>query len=68
MDVFCHICGCRWDARDPAVRFIHGDGSWECYDEPACFDRAAIQRGLDRAWAALEAAQRPALQVVPDAR
>ena len=39
MDVFCEICGTRWDSRDPGVRYIYGDGRWECYDEVACFAR-----------------------------
>lgn len=39
MDVFCEICDKRWDARDPSVRYIFGDGRWECHDEAACFER-----------------------------
>jgi len=30
MDVFCAIDGKQWDALDPGVRFVHGDGRWEC--------------------------------------
>jgi hypothetical protein len=44
MDVFCAIDGQRWDALDPGVRFVHGDGRWECVDEVACFDRRAAQQ------------------------
>jgi len=55
--VRCAICPKRWDALDPGVRYVHGDGRWECADEVACFDRRAIQAGLDRAWAALDEAQ-----------
>ena len=54
MDAFCVICGKQWDALAPGVRFVRGDGRWECPDEVACFDRRAMQRGLDAAWAALE--------------
>jgi hypothetical protein len=56
MDVFCAIDGQRWDALDPGVRFVHGDGRWECVDEVACFDRRALQRGLDEAWRVLDLA------------
>jgi hypothetical protein len=41
MDAWCHICGQSWHQQDPGVRYIHGDGAYECYDEPACFDRRA---------------------------
>ena len=54
--VFCAICPKMWDALDPGVRYVHGDGRWECADEQACFDRRAIQRGLDRAWAEVDRA------------
>jgi hypothetical protein len=37
--VYCAIDGQQWDALDPGVRFVHGDGRWECVDEVACFDR-----------------------------
>jgi hypothetical protein len=37
--VFCAIDGQQWDALDPGVRFVHGDGRWECVDEVACFGR-----------------------------
>lgn len=50
MDVFCEICGYRWDSRDPGVQFIHGDGLWECHDEAQCFGRRLIQRVLDKIW------------------
>jgi hypothetical protein len=53
---FCEICGKPWDALDPGIRYIHGDGRWECTDEIVCFDRASLQRGLDRAWSAVDAA------------
>ena len=59
MDATCAICGKTWDTLDPGVRFIHGDGRWECADEPACFDRRALQRGLDAAWAAIDRAATP---------
>ena len=39
MDAFCSICGHRWDTRDPGVRYIYGEGTWECTDEGLCFDR-----------------------------
>ena len=54
MDVFCDICGHRWDSRDPGVRYLYGDGRWECDDEPACFTRRAMQAGLDQVTAELE--------------
>jgi hypothetical protein len=41
MDAYCHICGQSWHQQDPGVRYIHGDGAYECYDEPACFTRRA---------------------------
>ena len=41
MDVFCEICGKKWDSRDPAVSYIYGDGRWECYSEVECFARYA---------------------------
>lgn len=49
MDVWCAICGHRWDSLDPGVRFVYGDGRWECYDEDLCFGRRAIQLALDTA-------------------
>ena len=42
-DVFCHICGQKWSEQDPSVRFVHGDGVWECSEESACFDRRAMR-------------------------
>ena len=41
--VYCAIDGQQWDALDPGVRFVHGDGRWECVDEVACFDRLHAQ-------------------------
>lgn len=46
MNAWCSICGKEWDARDPGVRFLYGDGSWECTEEGPCFDRRAM-RELD---------------------
>lgn len=43
MDVWCEICGRRWDQLDPGVRYIYGDGRWECRDEEQCFMRRAIE-------------------------
>ncbi len=57
--VFCAICPERWDALDPGVRYVHGDGRWECVDEVACFGRRSMQRALDAAWAAVDAAATP---------
>jgi hypothetical protein len=45
----CDICGHRWHALDPGVRFIYGDGRWECADEVQCFARVAIRAALDAA-------------------
>jgi hypothetical protein len=42
-EVQCAICGLCWDSLDPGVRFIHGDGRWECWDEFSCFARRADQ-------------------------
>ncbi|HXZ73023.1 MAG TPA: hypothetical protein VEH31_19415 [Streptosporangiaceae bacterium] len=47
MDAYCSICGRQWDIRDPGVRRIWGDDAWECYDEPACFDRRALAENPD---------------------
>ena len=47
MDVWCEICGHCWDSLDPGVRFIHGDGRWECYDETQCFARRSMRVALD---------------------
>ena len=43
-DVFCHICGQSWREQDPSVRWVHGDGVWECSEESACFDRRAMRQ------------------------
>jgi hypothetical protein len=59
---FCTICGKRWAALDPRVRFVHGDGRWECVEEAPCFDRRAMQAGLDEVWAFLDAAQLAGLE------
>jgi hypothetical protein len=50
---FCAICGKQWAALDPGVRFVHGDGRWECAEEVPCFDRRAMQAALDDVWAGL---------------
>jgi hypothetical protein len=42
MDVFCSICGQRWDMRNPEVRRMGSDSTWECNDESACFTRKAM--------------------------
>jgi hypothetical protein len=60
MDAWCEICGKRWDSRDPGVRYIYGDGRYECFDEVQCFGRRSIRSALDVA-ARL-------LQAVPDER
>lgn len=46
MTAACSICGKVWDMRDPGVRYLYGDGSWECAEEGLCFDRRAM-RALD---------------------
>jgi hypothetical protein len=43
-DVFCHICGQSWMEQDPGVRFVQGDGVWECSEESACFGRRAMRQ------------------------
>ena len=49
MDVWCQICGHKWDARDPGIRYLYGDGHYECFDEVQCFGRLSIRRALDAA-------------------
>lgn len=44
---FCQICGKMWDTLDPGVRYVHGDGRWECTGEVACFGRRSAQRVPD---------------------
>jgi hypothetical protein len=41
--VWCEMCGTRWDAQSPGVRFH--DGRWECEDEVGCLDARAAQPG-----------------------
>lgn len=50
---FCEICGKQWAALDPGVRYVHGDGRWECADEVACTDRRA---GQQAAWPEMDPA------------
>lgn len=52
MDVWCEICGHKWDSLNPAVRFVYGDGRWECADEVQCFARVGIRAALDLVMAA----------------
>jgi hypothetical protein len=59
---FCAICGKQWAALDPGVRYVHGDGRWECAEEVPCFDRRAMQAGLDDVWVFLDAAQLAGLE------
>jgi hypothetical protein len=62
---FCTICGKQWAALDPGVRYVHGDGRWECVEEVPCLDRRAMQAALDDVWvflAALDAGQWAALE------
>jgi hypothetical protein len=39
MDVFCEICGMRWDEQDPGVRLVWAEVRWECVEEVPCFGR-----------------------------
>lgn len=57
MDVWCEICGHRWDQLDPGVRFVYGDGRWECQDETLCFGRRAIAVALEQATLPLRVVQ-----------
>jgi hypothetical protein len=50
MEVTCEICGHVWNQQDPEVRFVYGDGRWECRDEVQCFGRRAIVRALEHAF------------------
>lgn len=45
--VFCHICGCQHREQSPEVRFIYGEGVWECFEEAACLERAATMEGAN---------------------
>jgi hypothetical protein len=63
VDVWCEICGFKWDSLDPEVAYRYGDGRWECRNEVACFDRFRIGRAVERAIDALDV---PPLTVVPD--
>ena len=51
-EVFCHICGKPYHEQDPEVRFIYTDHVWECFDESACLERAALDTMLPMAAAA----------------
>jgi hypothetical protein len=41
-DVFCDICGRRWDAQDPEVLRFWSEHVWECRDESLCLERKAM--------------------------
>lgn len=45
-EVFCHICGKPYHEQDPLVRFLQVPHVWECFDESACLERAALERML----------------------
>jgi hypothetical protein len=45
-EVFCHICGKPWHEQSPEVRYIYSEALWECFEEGACFERAALERML----------------------
>jgi len=45
-DPTCHICGRQWHEQSPEVRFIYAEGVWECFEEGACLERAALERML----------------------
>lgn len=53
MDVWCEICGHKWDSRDPGVRYLYGGGCWECFDEAQCFARRNIGIALEQAASSL---------------
>ncbi|HMD23782.1 MAG TPA: hypothetical protein VKH61_06750 [Streptosporangiaceae bacterium] len=63
--VRCCKCDLSWFAGQLGVLYRSADQRWWCRDEMACRTRqrqreaelAAMQRGLDAAWAALDAAQ-----------
>lgn len=44
MTATCSICGKEWDTRDPGVRRIWGEDTWECSEEGPCFDRRAMRK------------------------
>lgn len=65
MNAYCEHCGHRFPAMDSGVRYRHDEGIFECTDEIECFERraiqqttdterAAMQRGLDDAFAVLD--------------
>lgn len=41
-DVWCHICGHQWAEQDPGVTYHYDSATWECFDEPLCFERKAV--------------------------
>ena len=49
MNAYCSVCGKEWDMRDPEVRYLYGDGGWECRDEAACFTRRALNELAEEA-------------------
>lgn len=56
-DVFCSVCGWRWDMYDPGVTRWWSFDEWACTDESACFGRrAALSLERDYAQAAAKTA------------
>lgn len=53
MDVWCAICDHKWDSLNPGVRYVYGDGRWECRDEEQCFGRRAIREALNWAFGSM---------------
>jgi len=58
MDVFCDICGHRYNMTDPAVT-LHPGPQWECADEFACAHRRAASLTDPEIAAAVAAFTRP---------
>ena len=75
--VRCCICDLSWLPAQPGVLYRSADRRWWCRNERECRNRvrlralelAAMQRGLDRAWSALDvAALEHAFGQMPPAR
>lgn len=49
-EVICDICGKTWLEQDPGVRYVYGDGVWQCSEESPCFDRRAMIDLEKEAW------------------
>lgn len=70
--VQCAVCGQMWNPLDPGIAYRSLDLRWMCADEGPChgraiertteLDRRRMQRGLDKAWDAIDAVIKKAQQ------